>query len=204
MADRWYYRHDGNTTGPCTARQLRDLAARGGILPTDNVWKEGMGTAVAARKVKNLFPPAGAPAPERLPPAPAPAAPPPGAPQAPAEFRTGAAPQGPPAGGDLGDLTSVALVPEAGAEPREEAPPAHKPPGPQQGDVKKGRVVAARGAVIVAQDGANVKFRKKCVTCGHLDSSWHTMPIKNGVTRAAFFCPKCHKSRGVEIQGSLS
>jgi transposase-like protein len=61
-----------------------------------------------------------------------------------------------------------------------------------------------RGAVIVGQDGVNVKYKKKCLTCGHADSSWHTAPIRNGVIKAVFFCPKCRKSRDVEIKGSLN
>jgi hypothetical protein len=49
------------------------------------------------------------------------------------------------------------------------------------------RATAGPGAVIVVQDGVNVKYRKKCTTCGNADASWNTMPIRNGLMRAAFF-----------------
>jgi hypothetical protein len=29
------------------------------------------------------------------------------------------------------------------------------------------------------------------------------MPIVNGVTRVSFYCPKCRKSRGAEVHGSV-
>ena len=34
MADRWYFAHDDKRTGPCTGRQLKDLAACGKIKRT--------------------------------------------------------------------------------------------------------------------------------------------------------------------------
>jgi hypothetical protein len=72
-----------------------------------------------------------------------------------------------------------------------------------QEQARKGRATAGRGAIVVAQDGINVKYRKKCTVCGHEDSAWHTMPIRNGPTRVPFYCPKCRKSRDVEIMGHL-
>jgi ribosomal protein S27AE len=58
-----------------------------------------------------------------------------------------------------------------------------------------------RGAVIVSQDGTTVYFRKKCSQCGHEETGRSRLPIRNGVTRAGYFCPKCRKLRPVEIQG---
>jgi ribosomal protein L12E/L44/L45/RPP1/RPP2 len=79
MADQWYYSHNGNRKGPCSARQLREIAAAGQILPTDTIWKEGVEQGALASNVKNLFaaPPvaAAAPAPAAPPPAEAPAEP---------------------------------------------------------------------------------------------------------------------------------
>jgi hypothetical protein len=62
-------------------------------------------------------------------------------------------------------------------------------------------VLGVKGGVLMSQDGAQVKYRKKCLRCGYADTSLTTMPIRSGVTRVNFFCPKCKKSQQVEIQG---
>jgi len=41
MTDRWYYTHAGQTLGPVTAAQLRQLALAGQLAPTDLIWPEG-------------------------------------------------------------------------------------------------------------------------------------------------------------------
>jgi GYF domain 2 len=69
---------------------------------------------------------------------------------------------------------------------------------------QRGRAVAGKGAVLVGQDGTTVKFRKKCTTCGHEDSSWRSIPITKGTTRVTFYCPKCRRSCAVEVHGYLS
>src|SRR5262249_27105732 len=84
------------------------------------------------------------------------------------------------------------LPPDAELVPLD-APAASAPPAP------KARATAQKGAVIVGQDGVNVKYRMKCTTCGHEDSSWKTMRIARGTMRSSFFCPKCRKRRDVEI-----
>jgi hypothetical protein len=88
------------------------------------------------------------------------------------------------------------------------APPAEvvaaAPPAPPKQQARKGVAVAVSGAVIVGQDGVNVKYKKKCTTCGHADGSWHTAPIRNGPIKSIFYCRKCRKSRQVELKGSLS
>ncbi len=66
---------------------------------------------------------------------------------------------------------------------------------------KKGRAVAGKGAVIVSQDGATVKYRMKCTTCGRDDASWKSIPIPHGIARNGFFCQKCRKRREAEIHG---
>jgi hypothetical protein len=43
--------------GPCTSRELKELASTGQLLPTDRVLKDGMERAVKARRVKGLFAP---------------------------------------------------------------------------------------------------------------------------------------------------
>jgi hypothetical protein len=61
--------------------------------------------------------------------------------------------------------------------------------------------VAGKGVVLVAQDGATVKYRGKCGTCGREDASWKSIPIPRGSARVGFFCPKCRKRREGEILG---
>ncbi|HTU90479.1 MAG TPA: GYF domain-containing protein [Gemmataceae bacterium] len=41
MIDRWYYTHAGQTLGPVTAAQLRQLATSGLLAPNDLIWPEG-------------------------------------------------------------------------------------------------------------------------------------------------------------------
>jgi hypothetical protein len=40
MARRWFYEHNGHTHGPVSARQLKYLAATGGLQPQDHIWPE--------------------------------------------------------------------------------------------------------------------------------------------------------------------
>jgi hypothetical protein len=88
------------------------------------------------------------------------------------------------------------------AEPAEPAAAAAVPPVVVPAPAKKGgRATAGKGAVIVGQDGATVKYRGKCATCGREDASWKSIAIPRGTTRASFFCPKCRKRRDVEIHG---
>jgi hypothetical protein len=75
---------------------------------------------------------------------------------------------------------------------------------PQPKPIRRAQAVVGKGAVLVGQDGSIVQYRKKCTGCGYEDSCWNRMPIRNGLTRVAFFCPKCRKKRDVEIQGSLN
>jgi hypothetical protein len=41
MARRWFYSHNGSSLGPVSARQLKYLAATGGLQPEDLIWAEG-------------------------------------------------------------------------------------------------------------------------------------------------------------------
>jgi hypothetical protein len=52
---KWYYDHDGQTGGPVSVSQLRQLAANGELRPTDRIRKEDMDRWVKARAVKGLF-----------------------------------------------------------------------------------------------------------------------------------------------------
>jgi hypothetical protein len=51
----WYYAKDEQQHGPVTPAQLKSLSNSGKLLPTDLVWKEGMGDWAPASDVKGLF-----------------------------------------------------------------------------------------------------------------------------------------------------
>ncbi len=51
----WHYAHGGQQHGPITAAELRALAARGQLLPTDLVWRQPMRDWAAASTVAGLF-----------------------------------------------------------------------------------------------------------------------------------------------------
>jgi hypothetical protein len=55
MSSKWFYAHEGQVFGPTTAEHLKQLAVAGQLLPSDEVWKEGMTKRVRAEKVKGLF-----------------------------------------------------------------------------------------------------------------------------------------------------
>jgi ribosomal protein L33 len=202
--------------GPCSGQRLKELAACGRILPTDTVWKEGIEKGVTANKVKNLFRAVPiSPARDAVPVAKAPLVPPP-ATVAPAVLAAAAPPCPVVEPDPIGPGTDVLAVEAAPAPPPAPVAVAAEPnPGREVStppsvsswgshQTRKGRATAGRGAVLVGQDGVNVKFRKKCTACGHADSSWTTMPIRNGVMRIGFYCPKCRKHRDVEVHGSLN
>lgn len=65
MSDHWYYARGGQQFGPYTPVQLRQLADAGQLLPSDQLWSEGMGVWIEASKASLLFAPQpGAPAPQ--------------------------------------------------------------------------------------------------------------------------------------------
>jgi hypothetical protein len=64
--------------------------------------------------------------------------------------------------------------------------------------------VAVKGAVMVGQDGVDARYRMKCDTCGHADSSCRTFRIMAKTVKSGFFCPKCKKRREVVIQGRIA
>lgn len=51
----WYYAKDDQQHGPVTPAQLKSLSNSGKLLPTDLVWKEGMGDWAPASEVRGLF-----------------------------------------------------------------------------------------------------------------------------------------------------
>ena len=52
----WFYRIDGQETGPVDTSELKRLAASGELSPTDMIRKEGIEAWVPASKAKGLFP----------------------------------------------------------------------------------------------------------------------------------------------------
>jgi hypothetical protein len=59
MPSQWFYSMDGRMMlGPCTAVEMKRLAATGQILPTYRVRRKGREKTVMARNVKGLFAPA--------------------------------------------------------------------------------------------------------------------------------------------------
>jgi hypothetical protein len=205
MVDRWYFARDGRQSGPFSAVQLLEMASGGQLQPQDLVWKEGMAQGVPAARVRKLFSNGQLAAAAAVPGEPAPAhalatpEPPPGPaslPPTPLALRL-ASPE------DLelaDDADRAALLPEFGARAVSQPLPEKKAPPPPQ-PARPLRVLGVKGGVLSSQDGARVKFRKKCLRCGYTDTSMTTMPIRSGVTRVNFFCPKCKKSQQVEIQG---
>jgi len=55
MADTWYVGIKGQRSGPFTSSQVRQMAARGELGPSDVVWREGMANWVAASTIRGLF-----------------------------------------------------------------------------------------------------------------------------------------------------
>jgi hypothetical protein len=176
MADQFFVGRHNKKFGPFSATQLRELADSGRLQVADTVWKEGMEKPVLTSRVKNLFSPPAPPA--AIPPEPAPA--PAEVPEAPAEAVT------------------VQPVPVPAAGPPAPTPPVNKPEQP-----RKRRAIAVKGATLISQDGVTVYYRKKCVKCGHEDTSRSSMHIGQGTIRVHFFCPKCRKNHEVQLQGMM-
>jgi hypothetical protein len=200
MADQWYYQRDGHKVGPCSAQQLKDLGARGEILPDDTIWKEGTARGALAKNVKNLF----RPVPEEKPPADEKET----AASIPAEDlenEPGLVPLTSTAEASSGSdqLEAEAALVDAGAgqDPPQKEPQAVSPPADRKKHFQKARAVAVRGAVIVSQDGVIVQYKKKCGRCNLESTSRTTMQIRQGMTRINYYCPKCRKTSPVEIQG---
>jgi hypothetical protein len=55
MAKQWHYSRGGKQVGPVPGSELKQLAARGLLSPTDMVWEEGTGGWVPASSLKGLF-----------------------------------------------------------------------------------------------------------------------------------------------------
>jgi uncharacterized RDD family membrane protein YckC len=69
----WYYLLDGQQLGPVGSRELKVLADKGRLQPTDLIWRDGLTNWVPAARVKGLFPDTDVYGLEEEPAAPAPA-----------------------------------------------------------------------------------------------------------------------------------
>jgi hypothetical protein len=203
MITLYYYAHGGSEFGPFSAGDMRAKATAGHIERTDVVWQQGTERRVAAAKVQNLFAecPAGPPCEGTGMPAETPA--PSGVPAATASgsAASGESARAAAAADSPGTSEPPAPVVGPGTVPFQTAPGSARQTSPPT-SVRKKRVVSIKGAVLVSQDGKEVKFRKKCGVCGHEDSGRSTAKIPNGPTRSTFFCPSCRKAREVEIVGA--
>jgi len=179
MSDVWFFGRDGNTFGPFSADQLKEQVSDGRLHPQDSVWKEGMTKRVLAAKVQHLFTAA------QLSPPEVPAAPP---------------AEPPPDPGPMDIPTECNLIPLDPETPETRAAAeAAKPKKPPE--VRKRRVISVKGAIVLSQDGAMMRFKKKCGKCNHEDTSLTTLQIPSGTARLNYYCPKCRKNHPIEIQG---
>ena len=55
MSAQWYYTNNGQQKGPVTDAELKQLAVSGNLIPTDQVWKDGMAAWTNAGNLKGLF-----------------------------------------------------------------------------------------------------------------------------------------------------
>jgi hypothetical protein len=188
MAHRWYFGRDNQLFGPYSGAELKGFVLTGQLRPQDTVWQDGIEKGSLASRVKYLF--AGAVAPVSpvavLEPSPAAAAAvsvtePPPAPPPPAE---------PTPFPDDADLLPMWEPP----------PPVPEKAAPAPEQPRKRRVLSMKGGRVVSQDGFTVRYRKACAVCFHEDNSIASAAIRSGMTRVHYFCPKCKKSRPVEIQ----
>jgi hypothetical protein len=103
---------------------------------------------------------------------------------------------------DKGSAAETSTLPPPGNGRGPESPTAlaGDRSGSRKPETRKARASVITGAVIVRVEATTVVYRKKCASCGHEDASQCRIPIRNGVTRLTFFCPKCRKPRPVQIQ----
>lgn len=52
---QWHYSRNGQENGPVSSSELKQLAARGQLLPTDTLQRDGLGAWIPATRVKGLF-----------------------------------------------------------------------------------------------------------------------------------------------------
>jgi hypothetical protein len=55
MSAAWHFSRNGQSEGPISSDQLKQMAAAGELAPADMIWKDGMADWVPASKIKGLF-----------------------------------------------------------------------------------------------------------------------------------------------------
>lgn len=208
MAELLYVARGDMTLGPFTPHQVREFAASGKLRPTDTIWKDGMAKPELATKFKNLMP-AGpialaedGPVTEVDAPTPSPdeSSHPSGAETALAPSTTSHS------DGQITLAASNSAMPAAEVDPSVQEQPGTEekklPPVPDKA-APKFHLVAVQGAVVVSQNGVSAHYKKKCITCGFVEAKQTNVRIIRGTTRTNFFCPKCKKTKPVELKGRL-
>jgi hypothetical protein len=56
MADLWYYTSEGKQMEPVNTAEIKQLARKGLLKPTDMVWREGLPRWIRASAAKEIFP----------------------------------------------------------------------------------------------------------------------------------------------------
>ena len=183
MATRYFVARGEQEYGPFTSADLRAMAARGKLQPSDAIWPEGSEQRIPASRVKNLFPET-APATE------------------PMQASPGLAADDELSTQDTTHMTADDSA-DTGTLPADDDPPADKPSYQPKPAVKERdkRVVSIKGGIICSQDGKHVQFRGKCTTCGYEAQGRSTLAIRQGPMKVNFFCRKCRRGRIVEMMG---
>jgi hypothetical protein len=228
MIDQFYVGREGKKFGPFSTSKLRALAAAGKLRPTDAIWKPGMDKAVRAAKVRNLFPlpkfPLSLPDATAVEATQALSSPAPSGPPCVSSLEGAGEDRITYLDGSVEAVRPLALAKEITEKADKSAPMALVPqespvlaapasqekaglqvdlPSRQPLKPRKRIAVGLKGALVLSQDGYRVLYRKKCSQCGFEDTGRSTMLISTGTTRSHFFCPKCRKSREVQIQGTM-
>jgi len=212
MVNHWYFAWGEHRFGPFTSIEMKQLADIGRLQPADIVWREGVETGVPASRIKNLFKleATATPATEAVPAAILRAA----VERAVADPHPDDHTEAPIAekSPSLSDSDFLPLAPDEpaaegepphadAADAAEKSAPPPKPPRSAMAPPTKATVMGVRGGMLLSQDGRVAQVRKKCDHCKHEDTTRSTILIRNGVTRSAYFCPKCRKTTQVEVRG---
>jgi hypothetical protein len=180
MANRYYVARGEQEYGPFTSADLRAMAARGKIEPTDAIWPEGSDQRIPAARVKHLFPESTEPAMEPAP--------------------------NDPVGDDSGS-SETAYMSGDGSEDTSTMPAVEPPPFAEEAPPKPAvkerpkRVISIKGGILCSQDGKHVQFKGKCTKCGYEAQGRSTLAIRQGPMKVNFFCRKCRKGRLIEMVG---
>lgn len=62
--------------------------------------------------------------------------------------------------------------------------------------------IAVQGCVIISSDSKTgaVSYKKKCESCGNVDSVGNSTYLTGGTMNTSYYCPKCKKTQSVKIE----